>query len=485
MNMKSRLAIAAIAVVVSVAAVGIGFAQQNILNDTKRPAEERARDAGSKPLELYAFFDVETGSTVADLMPGGGYNTYILSKLVGSSGKVYSGPDRRGNLGTRVENDGLSNVEIIEGFDAMPEGGVDVIITVRNVHDLMNRGNATDPACQWLAALKPGGILGVVDARHAQARIRRQHPPRQPAGSDRPDHGGRLRARRGFRDAGQLGRQLRRGVRNGQPLRDRPDDAEVPQARNVDMSCASGEGASRILVGAGVAMLLVAPASAVSDGAGISRGAVATPAAAQAPDAVDPLLEQSIGYYTGIAGEVDDARAHELLLEAVADGDVLSQMWLARVYSRGRMFFERDDAKAREIAAGVIGEVTRLARANVAEAAFLMGTAYTEGLGMEINEDLAFAWYFRAANLGNALAAHNLGNAYREGAGLPQDSNIAAYWYRLAADKGDALPMFWLGQMYEAGEGVEQSREQALRWYRESANRGRADAGEALERLGG
>ena len=251
------------------------------------------------------------------------------------------------------------------------------------------------------------------------------------------------------------------------------------------MSRASGERASRIVVGAGVAMLLVAPASAVSDGAGISRDAAAAPAVAQAPDAVDPLLEQSIGYYTGIAGQVDDARAHELLLEAVADGDVLSQMWLARVYSRGRMFFERDDAKAREIAAGVIGEVTRLARANVAEAAFLMGTAYTEGLGVEINEDLAFAWYFRAANLGNALAAHNLGNAYREGAGMPQDSNIAAYWYRLAADKGDALPMLWLGQMYETGDGVEQNREQALHWYRESANRGRADAREALERLGG
>ncbi len=169
----------------------------------------------------------------------------------------------------------------------------------------------------------------------------------------------------------------------------------------------------------------------------------------------------------------------------MADGDVLSQMWLARVYSRGRMFFERDDARAREIAAGVIDDVIALAQANVAEAAFLMGTAYTEGLGVEINEALAFAWYFRAANLGNALAAHNLSNAYREGAGMPQDSNIAAYWYRLAADKGDALPMFWLGQMYETGEGLEQSREQALRWYRASADRGRADAREALQRLGG
>jgi len=246
------------------------------------------------------------------------------------------------------------------------------------------------------------------------------------------------------------------------------------------MSRGRGERANWIVVGAGVAMLMVAPAPAA-----VAAGGAATPRVAQAPDVVDPLLEASIGYYTGIAGRVDDAHAHDLLLEAAADGDVLSQMWLARCYSRGRMLFERDDGRAREIAAGVIDEVTRLARANVAEAAFLMGTAYIEGLGVEIDEDLSFAWYFRAANLGNALAAHNLGNAYREGAGLPQDSNIAAYWYRLAADKGDALPMFWLGQMHETGEGVDQSREQAVYWYRESANRGRADARQALERLGG
>ena len=53
-----------------------------------------------------------------------------------------------------------------------------------------------------------------------------------------------------------------------------------------------------------------------------------------------------------------------------------------------------------------------------------------------------------------------------------------------AAAQGDALPMFWLGQFYERGEGVERDRERALHWYRESARRGRADAREALARLG-
>lgn len=200
---------------------------------------------------------------------------------------------------------------------------------------------------------------------------------------------------------------------------------------------------------------------------------------------VDPLLEQSIGYYTGIAGDVDDARAHELLLEAADDGDTLSTMWLARCYSRGRMEFEEDRDRARAIAAEVIEDVRRLAEFNVAEAAFLMGTAYAEGLGVEADPETALAWYFSAANLGNALASHNLGNAYREADGRPYDAKMAAYWYRRSAELGDALPMFWLGEMYENGEGVPEDLDQARHWYGEAAARGRADAQEALDRLGG
>lgn len=224
---------------------------------------------------------------------------------------------------------------------------------------------------------------------------------------------------------------------------------------------------------------------------GTSTGVAAVEAFAPAggertqADPVDPLLKQSIGFYTGSGGLVDDARAKELLLEAAADGDALSTMWLSRCYSRGRMNFERDQARARRIATGVIDVVRRLAEDGVTEAAFLMGTAYAEGLGVEADRDAAFDWYFRAADLGSALAAHNLGNAYREGDGMPRDLEAAAHWYRRAAELGDALTMLWLGQMYERGEGVPRDLDQARHWYRESAARGRADARAALEKLGG
>jgi TPR repeat protein len=248
--------------------------------------------------------------------------------------------------------------------------------------------------------------------------------------------------------------------------------------------------ACALLVGAGLISISPAPALSATHPSKVPHAASLRPVglqpvSPQSTEPMDPLLVEVIGFYTGSGGHMDDARAHELLLEAAADNDTLSRMWLARVYSRGRMLFERDDERAREIAADVIDEVRRLADGNHHEAAFLMGTAYAEGLGVEENQELAMAWYYRAADLGNMLAQHNLGNAYHEGNNAPQDFGIAAYWFHRAAEQGDALPMFWLGQFYENGDGVEQDREKALYWYRESAKRGRADAQAALDRLGG
>jgi len=161
----SRRFFVVVGAVAAIAVASLGFAQQDILNDPSRPAEERARDAGTKPLELYAFFGVEPGMTIADVMPGGGYNTIILSKVVGDSGKVYSGPDRRDRMATRLAENPLANVQLIAGYDEIPAGSLDVIVTVRNVHDLINGGNEAAALAAWMTALKPGGFLGVVDAR--------------------------------------------------------------------------------------------------------------------------------------------------------------------------------------------------------------------------------------------------------------------------------------------------------------------------------
>ena len=142
--------------------------------------------------------------------------------------------------------------------------------------------------------------------------------------------------------------------------------------------------------------------------------------------AVDPGLEEAVRWYTGVAGRVDNARAKALLLEAAADRDAISRMWIARVYSRGRMDFERNEERARTIAREVIDRIEALAAARVPEAVFLMGTAYDEGLGRTENAETAVEWYRRAADLGHGLARHNLGNIYFEGRGVAQ-SDVAGF----------------------------------------------------------
>lgn len=160
-----RRFVVVIGAVVAVAIASLGFAQQDILNDPSRPDAERARDAGSKPLEVYAFFGVEAGMTVVDLMPSAGYNTYILAPLVGSSGKVYSGTNRGEALAERLATNPLPNVQLIAGYEEIPANSVDVMITIRNMHHVVGGARETSTLAAFLAALKPGGIFGVVDAR--------------------------------------------------------------------------------------------------------------------------------------------------------------------------------------------------------------------------------------------------------------------------------------------------------------------------------
>jgi TPR repeat protein len=202
--------------------------------------------------------------------------------------------------------------------------------------------------------------------------------------------------------------------------------------------------------------------------------------------AADPRLLRAIDLYTGVAGHVDDTEARGLLEAAAASGDdALATMWIARVHSTGRMTFPRDEAHARSLAAGVIGSVRALAAGGDVEAAFLMGTAYDEALGVAQDHPEAMRWYRVAAHRGHVLAAHNIGNMYRDGRGVPVDHAAAAGWWLRAARAGDAIPALRLGEAYEAGRGVPPSLERARFWYGRAAAAGNAAAAEALTRLGG
>jgi predicted methyltransferase len=141
-----------------------------ILADPIRPEADRARDADRRPAELVAFAGVRAGDKVAELAPGGGYFTRILSGVVGPNGRIFANAGRASPtldaLATTRPN--ITVTVAAPGTIPVPEP-VDVVWTTLNYHDFKNvkRDDGSDGAAAINAAafraLKPGGTYIIVD----------------------------------------------------------------------------------------------------------------------------------------------------------------------------------------------------------------------------------------------------------------------------------------------------------------------------------
>lgn len=140
-----------------------------VLADPIRPEADRARDSDRKPAELVAFAGIGSGDRIAELAPGGGYFTRVLSGVVGPDGRVYAMASRPSpalqELAAARPNVVVTVAE--PGTIPAPEP-VDVVWTTLNYHDFKNAkvgdgdGAAAINAAAY-RALKPGGVYIVVD----------------------------------------------------------------------------------------------------------------------------------------------------------------------------------------------------------------------------------------------------------------------------------------------------------------------------------
>ncbi len=150
--------------------------------DSERPDTDRKQDSERKPAEVLAFTGIKPGDTVVDLMPGSGYYTRLLSKIVGPTGKVYAlqpvEMDKaapRGVLSLRsfAGTTAYPNVEVlVQPVTALSvPAKANVIFTSQNYHDLhdpfMGSPDMARLDRSLLDVLKPGGVLIVLD--HAAA----------------------------------------------------------------------------------------------------------------------------------------------------------------------------------------------------------------------------------------------------------------------------------------------------------------------------
>lgn len=138
-----------------------------------RPAADTARDAERKPAETVAFAGVKPGDKVAELIPGGGYYTRILCKVIGPTGHLYeivpkffaSRPGGLDGINAIAKDCGNTTVVVADMNDFTVPEPVDLVWTSENYHDLHNGPNADIAADNKAVfdALKPGGIFYVED----------------------------------------------------------------------------------------------------------------------------------------------------------------------------------------------------------------------------------------------------------------------------------------------------------------------------------
>ena len=184
-----------------------------ILAGDSRPPEERARDVYRHPKETLLFFGIRPEMKVLEVWPEPGWYTAVIAPLLREKGKYYAAviaPDPGSKYIThRLEEyrsrlaarpDVYDRVEVVtfltDGGDAVPPGTVDMVLTFRNIHNWMARDEVAQAFASMYRALKPGGVLGVVEHRGNPAV---PQDPKAKSGYVNEDYAIRLIEEQGFR----------------------------------------------------------------------------------------------------------------------------------------------------------------------------------------------------------------------------------------------------------------------------------------------
>ena len=167
---------------------GCGSADVGELIDEALVGEHRTpayveRDSFRNPKETLLFFGLSTEQSVVEITPGFGWYAEILAPLFRDAGQYYYTSytlhDDINPYFVRVEKafkekmalnpDVYNNLKWMH-FDPMqpdlaPDGPVDMVLTFRNVHNWAKAGTAESMFSGFASALKPGGVMGLVEHR--------------------------------------------------------------------------------------------------------------------------------------------------------------------------------------------------------------------------------------------------------------------------------------------------------------------------------
>jgi predicted methyltransferase len=155
---------------------------QQAVDSSFRSAEHKERDRYRHPVQTLTFFGIQPNMTVVELWPFGGWYTEILAPFLKAHGQLYAAAM---DPLSKDPEDLEYNKELHALFDAHPEqfarvrttvlapgnmhiapdGSADMVLTFRNIHNWVWAGIEKDVFAAAYRALKPGGVLGVVEHR--------------------------------------------------------------------------------------------------------------------------------------------------------------------------------------------------------------------------------------------------------------------------------------------------------------------------------
>lgn len=174
-------------------------------------APNSSRDGARNPAATLKFFGLRPDSSVVEIWPSSGWYTEIIAPFVAEKGQFY-GAHFPGD--TDVEFFNRSR----DGYEAKLEAGpevygnaqvtrmypgkmelapepVDLVLTFRNVHNWMSRDFSGEVFQACYDALKPGGVLGIVEHRAAPGS---EQDPKAESGYVTEEHTIMLAEKAGF-----------------------------------------------------------------------------------------------------------------------------------------------------------------------------------------------------------------------------------------------------------------------------------------------